>query len=306
MNDPQIQAAIDAFLDGRLGRAEHQAFAERMAGDDSLRRAVELAQQIDRAVRRLHQPCIASVPRPAGTDIGSGEVAVTVASAANGLGRSVDVASSRDTDRAAGGAGDLRAPVHLGVGMWTQREKASTRRGWRMVAFGAVSMAAALVITGTALVAAPRWRLARDRAQVAAAPATPVEVYRAMARKGFAFEWSCADEAEFIDYTQNQFGQGFLLAQTPGLEVLGWAYPSAVLGSPTGVLLARRDGVPSVLLVVPREVERPQATGAVDDLHVHRREVGGLAVYEVSSRSDSDLLARVVCAEPAQKAADGP
>jgi hypothetical protein len=97
---------------------------------------------------------------------------------------------------------------------------------------------------------------------------------------GFEPMWVCADDREFIDTFRTTYQQGLLLGSLPqGTTALGLTYCNSI-SSRTTCLLATVDGIPVAIFVdrVERDHPQPQPEG----LHLHRRRIDRLVLYELS------------------------
>lgn len=117
-------------------------------------------------------------------------------------------------------------------------------------------------------------------------------------RTGFEPAWVCKDDAEFIQYTRDQFGQAFTVKPSEGVQVVGWDYCSGVLGDRAGVMLVKLGDEDKAIVVVDRTSnDRPVEVEPGSGLKVHRRKVGGAVLYEVSKRESPAVLPLVAPAD---------
>lgn len=120
-------------------------------------------------------------------------------------------------------------------------------------------------------------------------------VYNHLVGSGFKPEWVCSDDREFAESVDNRLGQPLLAASgLPGVEILGWAYATADDGKPkqgydgtpisekTMILLTRVDGREDVVLVDKLKNDRVLELPPESTLHLHRRVLGKLVLYEIS------------------------
>lgn len=101
--------------------------------------------------------------------------------------------------------------------------------------------------------------------------------------------WVCENDEQFAGAFDDRFDQPMLAGALPdGVELLGLGY-GRVLSSRTVTVYARVHGRP-VLLFVDRAA-RPLPTEPLSDgLYRYHRELGGVAIYEVSPLSRPHLL----------------
>jgi hypothetical protein len=117
-------------------------------------------------------------------------------------------------------------------------------------------------------------------------------------RTGFEPAWACKDDAEFVQYTHDKFGQAFTVTAEPGVHVVGWDYCSGVLGDEAGVMMVKLNNNEHAIVLVDRTShDRPVEVDAASGLHVHRRKVGDAVLYEVSKREFPAVLPLVKAAD---------
>lgn len=120
-------------------------------------------------------------------------------------------------------------------------------------------------------------------------------LYAKLESKGFTPEWKCKDDVEFASTIRNRLGQALVVpAAATDATILGWAYANVYDGSPispdTMILMAKAQGKNVIVLFdktsQDRRVKVPESSG----LHVYRREVQGLVLYEVSPLDQPHVL----------------
>ncbi len=105
---------------------------------------------------------------------------------------------------------------------------------------------------------------------------------------GFEPMWVCADDREFIDTFRTAYHQGLLLGELPsGTTSLGLSYCNSISKRTTG-LLATVNGTPLVVFIDRVEMDQPQAQP--EGLYLHRRRIGKLVLYELSSVEQPAVL----------------
>ncbi len=105
---------------------------------------------------------------------------------------------------------------------------------------------------------------------------------------GFEPMWVCADDREFIDTFRTAYHQGLLLGELPqGTAALGLSYCNSI-SNRTTCLLATVDGTPLVVFIDRVELDQPQTQP--EGLHLHRRQIGKLVLYELSSVEQPAVL----------------
>ncbi len=179
----------------------------------------------------------------------------------------------------------LRAIADRAIRAAAARPRRARRR---LVALAAAASFAGLILGAWLLAAAGR---GLGGGGYSALPWRSVEtVYREETAAGFRPRWRCRTDEEFARTFEGRFGQGLLLAKLPdGVEALGLAY-GHTLTSATVYLLARAHGRPVLVFVdrVERDV-RPQLEAGCG-LHLSRRVVGRLVLYELSPLERPALL----------------
>ncbi len=116
----------------------------------------------------------------------------------------------------------------------------------------------------------------------------PSEVYRRLIASGYEPMQVCTDNEAFRAWMERRFDESIVIPDDlAGVELIGWHY-KRVLTPRTGVLLAKVDGEEVIVLVERRSSAR--RLGDQDGLHVYRRDLGGVAMYEVSPLHEARLL----------------
>ncbi|MBX3407611.1 MAG: hypothetical protein KF869_12695 [Phycisphaeraceae bacterium] len=118
-------------------------------------------------------------------------------------------------------------------------------------------------------------------------------LYTRLVRMGFEPAWECKDDAEFIAYTRDKFGQAFTIDPTPGVTLLGWTYCTGVLGDQAGVLLVDAGGEKVIVVVDRAGQDRPVKVDGASGLRVIRQRAGNAVLYEVTPRQEAVVLPHV-------------
>ncbi|MFO0873526.1 MAG: hypothetical protein U0575_06090 [Phycisphaerales bacterium] len=272
----RISTELDALIDGRLDASSRPAVDEAIAIDAAASAEHRLATRVDASIRRMFV-----APRRAIDMTRRGEAFADEPRAALGDGRRRSHGMDASHASHAGDAGDAGQVSQVNQ----VNQVGHANHAWRRRA-ALVGIAAMIALTLSVALSwfawfAPRWHPAPD----VAVALTPVSLYRNLLVDGFEPMWSCADEAEFVRYTATEFGQAFRIAPVAEIEVLGWTYGCSLLSARTGVLLARAEGAPVVVLV--DRLRSDHGLAAPDDpaLHVHRRELESLVLYEISTEA---------------------
>jgi len=114
------------------------------------------------------------------------------------------------------------------------------------------------------------------------------EVYASIVKSGFVPREVCTDTQAFKDWMVRKHDQAMVIPKDlPGIELVGWDY-KRVLTPRTGVLLARVDGREVLVLIDDRSNAR--RLGGGDGLHLFRRTLGKVVLYEVSPLDHARLI----------------
>lgn len=259
-----IPALLDAWLDGRLDPAARAAFEDRLKADPALREQVELQKQIDQSLRRsLAAP---SADRVLGAIRHGGEAG------------------------AQGETGTGRMPMPQGEAEpgRTIKLQARPRNAGNL---RALALAAALVVAAVGL----GWFNGLFDGLMGGS-ARPVQeltfasIYDQTLGTGFQPNWVCENDEQFAGSIWGRLGQGLLLATTPpNIEMLGLKYAN-LLTEDSSLLLCYVDRKPVVLLLERISAARDLPEPKDGRLRVFRRDVGQLAVWEITPLAQATVL----------------
>ena len=115
-------------------------------------------------------------------------------------------------------------------------------------------------------------------------PNLPLEtIYQNCVTDGFQPKWVCEDKHEFAATFFARQGQGLLLADLPvGSKMEGLTYRGG-LSRYTTTMLARVNGLPVMVFVDRGTADtHPELPAAESKLHLFRKELGPLVVYELT------------------------
>lgn len=124
----------------------------------------------------------------------------------------------------------------------------------------------------------------------------PAKFYALAADRHFAPDWTCQNDDEFKDTTRNNVGQAMLVHQDAAakLQLVGWAYSKTFRGTPLGpktiMLFAKVDTDPVIVLVDALSRDAVIKAAADPKLHVFRRELGNVVLYEITPRSSPAVM----------------
>jgi hypothetical protein len=133
-------------------------------------------------------------------------------------------------------------------------------------------------------------------------PVQPLDVaYRAEVKSGFKCDWECKTDSEFAMTFTAQLGQPLLMKALPAqVSSLGLSYVGGI--SPRSIgYLAKVEGKPVMVFVDQTHADGGQALSSPEGLHLFKREVGSLVLYEVTPLEKSHLLDLFYVPEAATK-----
>jgi hypothetical protein len=144
---------------------------------------------------------------------------------------------------------------------------------------------AATAIAATIVWVAVGWQFFSGRGKVPDYdPNVPLEtIYANRVAEGFHPKWVCDDPHEFASTFLTRQGQGLLLAaMPPEMKMEGLAYLGGISRYSTA-MLARVDGRPVLVFVDKASNDtHPAEPSAKSGLHLFRKELGPLVLYEVT------------------------
>jgi hypothetical protein len=109
------------------------------------------------------------------------------------------------------------------------------------------------------------------------------DIYQTTVAQGFKPKWVCNDAQEFASTFQKRQGQPLVLAALPaGTTMEGLTYVGG-LSRYTTTMLARADGKPVMVFVDRADADpHPPEPAAKTGLHLFRKQLGSLVLYEIS------------------------
>lgn len=111
---------------------------------------------------------------------------------------------------------------------------------------------------------------------------SPDSLYGEFVAAGFEPAWKCKDQQEFLEYSRARTGGEFLVAEAPGVQVLGWDSGNDLVGETTVSLWSRADGRPVVVFIDRAADDHTVRLRPFSGLHLHRGQLGETVFYEVS------------------------
>lgn len=125
---------------------------------------------------------------------------------------------------------------------------------------------------------------------------SPDQVYARMEARQFEPEFVCTTDEEFARTVKDKFGQPLLVAVTPSIKLVGWGYGNAysgrIVGDNTLVLITRVDDAPVLMFMDKASNDRTLKVPKESKVHVFRRKVGSMVLYEVTPLDAPRLLER--------------
>ena len=124
------------------------------------------------------------------------------------------------------------------------------------------------------------------------------EIYQTRIAEGFRPTWLCEDDREFASTFLKRQGQSLLLAEMPaGSKMVGLAYCGG-LSRYTTTMLARVDGVPVMVFVDRTSADTdPKLDQSRAGLHLFRKELGSLVLYEVTPLAEPRVMDYLIGAD---------
>ncbi len=264
MSDPSrdIQEQLDRYLDGLLEGEERSAFEQRMAGDAGLREQVQAQSAIDVSLRRIFAPPSNGRLRP-------------IFAVLPGADAEADGPAASDGDTAADPASGRTA---------------ARRRTWRIVA--APLGIAALLIAGVLIyqysLPAPVEPVSGLRRQ------TFGEVYEQTLASGFKPQYVCEDDQDFAVSFYLRLQQGLHVDRPEHINWVGVSRAETkIITTRTHYILVRVNGTPVLVFVDILEQDNDKANKVPPDLHVFRRAMDNLVLYEVTPLDSPKVLERI-------------
>ncbi len=148
------------------------------------------------------------------------------------------------------------------------------------------SLAAAAVLM---LAAVGYWWWNRPPTIPPGEPPTVVAAYERETAVGFKPYEICRDPSAYRETFERRLGQGLIATALPSVvEPLGWSYGAAVTGNSI-YLMANVKKEPVLVIFDRLSADHPQPTGK-GNLHVYRREIDQLVLYEVSPLDKSYII----------------
>jgi hypothetical protein len=172
----------------------------------------------------------------------------------------------------------LQAPTPLA------QPTVDSRRNWKKLALAAIAVS---VVWGFLI-----WRLLPPSRPVAGPyKNSPLAtIYEQSVGSGFQPYWVCKDPHQFASTFFSRQGQGLLLADMPaGTKMEGLDYTGGITQNTT-TMLARTDGQPILIFVDRASADNQPVLPAESKLHLFRKELGPLVIYELSPLDHATVM----------------
>lgn len=263
MSDPtgDIQEQLDRYLDGLLEGQERNAFEQRMAGDAGLREQVQAQSAIDVSLRRIFAPPSNGRLRPILSVLPGADAEAGGPAASEGE-TSADPASGRTAKR------------------W---------RTWRIVA-APLGMAALLV----AGVLTYQYSLPKVEPVSGLRRQTFGEVYEQTLASGFTPQYVCDNDQDFAVSFYLRLQQGLHVDRPAHINWVGVSRAETkIITTRTHYVLVRVNGTPVLVFVDILEQDNDKANKVPPNLHVFRRTMDKLVLYEVTPLDSPQVIERI-------------
>jgi len=282
---------LEAYLDGLLTGEQLQAFKQQLNVDASLQTALRQQRLINASLRRRFAP----------TSPDLAQIQAIVQSAGNNASRR-DGGHAIHLNGSAKSGHDLAGTL-IPADSSSQQTPAATplpQRARFNVRRYALAAAIVLVLGGSWLA----WSLINHSA-APSTPSTPVakaprkmdftEYYHEKVDDGMDPAWLCKDMDEFASTFQNRLGQSLKLhdlttSDGAAMKVVGIDYATCLTPDTLAVLVRAADNKEVVVLVDRAANDITPAPSVSAPLHLHRRELAGLVMYEITPLDQPHVL----------------
>lgn len=121
------------------------------------------------------------------------------------------------------------------------------------------------------------------------------QYYTGLVSRGWHPQWVCQSDDYFVSAVRRKLGASLLIpADSPGVALVGWNDAGQAAGLPLGettIALLADAGPDHVLVLMDRAAnDRPLSLPASSPLHLFRREVGPLVLYEITPRAEMSVI----------------
>jgi hypothetical protein len=194
------------------------------------------------------------------------------------LQRRIDTSLARSFPEPSPAEFKMPAPSSVPGGIAGSRGPAPRWRRWLVAAVLIMVSSVAIAFLAQSIISPAPGTGSRARTE------TFAQTFQRTVSEGFKPGWVCETEQEFADSFRQRVERPVLLRELPSdVVATGLAYSLRSMSAHTLMLLARVDDTP-VMVFVDQQANDP---GDLDEeapgLHIHRRELDTLVLYEVSS-----------------------
>jgi len=125
----------------------------------------------------------------------------------------------------------------------------------------------------------------------------PEQVWTNIQNVNFVPSWKCENEKVFRDYLNVKLGESFAIDESESLKVVGWGYGVDYkfypLSKSTLTLINKVGDTHAIVLIDKVENERNLTVPASTGLHLYKKRVGNLVLYEMSPLPEPHVLPNV-------------
>lgn len=266
-----IDALVDSYVDGAMSKTERAAFEVRLNSDPAVAKKVADAKSLDDRLRKA----FAYIQRE-GYNLKDIILQSESTSPLKINGRPVVVVKDHNS-----------APNIADNDQETHEESPPSHTRRRVL----YAIAASLAVAATYSL----WP--REELNII----SPDEVYRRFVATGWRPSFTCENDDQFIAAVQKRLGRAVLIStSTVGVVLNGWGYAEGYSGTPVGsstmYLLTHAEGKPVLVLMerASRDREVTLSDSGKNVLHLFRRKVGGVVLYEVTPWPNERVISAAV------------
>jgi hypothetical protein len=125
----------------------------------------------------------------------------------------------------------------------------------------------------------------------------PQQVWTNMEKINFVPSWRCENETVFRDYLRVKLGESFAIDESESLQVVGWGYAADYkfypISKETLTLINKVGDDHAVVLIDRAEHDRELSVPPQSGLHIFKKRVGNLVLYEMSPLPEARVLPKV-------------
>jgi hypothetical protein len=125
----------------------------------------------------------------------------------------------------------------------------------------------------------------------------PQQVWANMEKASFVPSWRCENEKVFREYLNAKLGESFAIDESESLRVVGWGYAADYkfypISKQTLTLINKVGDQHAVVLIDKAEHDRELTVPPESGLHLFKKRVGNLVLYEMSPLPEPHVLPKV-------------